>query len=216
MSLPGPLPPRQARSRAVLERLLAAAEAAIAERGTADLTVHQVAERAGVAAGTLYTRFRNKDALLRALAMASFERARRTADALLEDPRWRTLPPVERVHALVRMMVKSYRAKRGLLRAVHLYLRTHPDPAFQREAAARAHDLATRLIRLLRHDEAAAAGERAALVGFLVVDAAARETILFAEPPPSGAGPSDDELIALLSDLYCRQLGLESPVSQPR
>jgi AcrR family transcriptional regulator len=199
-----------------MERLLAAAEAVVAERGIANLTVHEVARRAGVAAGTLYTRFANKDALLRALAVAFFDRARRTADALLEDPRWRTLPPGEKVEALVRMMVKSYRAKRGLLRAVHLYVRTHPDAAFQREAAASAHDLAARLIRLLRHREIAPPpADRAALVGFLVLDAAARETVLFADPHP-GAGPSDDELIALLSDFYRGQLGLGWPTGRVR
>ncbi len=61
-----PRPPRQARSQASRDRLLAAVEQVIAERGVARLTVQDVARRAGLATGTLYTRFANKDALLRA------------------------------------------------------------------------------------------------------------------------------------------------------
>jgi hypothetical protein len=46
------------------------------------------------------------------------------------------------------------------------------------------------------------------LLGFLVVDAAAKETILFSEARPADLAVSDDELITLLSDVYYRQLGL--------
>src|SRR6185437_2531635 len=62
----------QPRSRATMGRLLAAVEEAIAERGVASLTVQEVARRAGLAAGTLYTRFAGKDALLRAFTIAFF------------------------------------------------------------------------------------------------------------------------------------------------
>src|SRR5690242_8232659 len=97
--LAAPPPPRQARSRASLGRLTAALEDVIAERGVANLTVHEVARRAGLAVGTLYTRFAGKDALLRAFTVAFFGRARRTADALLDDARWRALPPADLVAA---------------------------------------------------------------------------------------------------------------------
>ena len=195
-----------------MDRLLAAVEDTIAERGVASLTVQEVARRAGLAAGTLYTRFAGKDALLRAFTITFFARARRTADSLFEDQRWRALPARDLVTALVRVLVKSYRAKRGLLRALHLYVRTHPDSEFQRQAAAFNSDLVRRLTALLllrreaiRHP----APERATLVGFLIVDAAAKETILFSDARPPDLCVSDDELIDVLSTLYCRQLDLE-------
>jgi len=206
-----PPPPAQPRSRATMGRLLAAVEEAIAERGVASLTVQEVARRAGLAAGTLYTRFAGKDALLRAFTIAFFARARRTADSLFEDQRWRALPPRELVAALVRVLVKSYRVKRGLLRALHLYVRSHPDSEFQRQAAAFNGDLVRQLtaLLLLRRDAIRSpAPERAVVLGFLIVDAAAKETVLFSDARPPDLVISDDELIDLLSDVYCRQLAL--------
>ncbi|HEV8613650.1 MAG TPA: helix-turn-helix domain-containing protein, partial [Gemmatimonadales bacterium] len=63
-----------------MNRLFGAVEQVIAERGVADLTVQEVAARAGLAVGTLYTRFAGKDALLRAFTADFFGRARRTAE----------------------------------------------------------------------------------------------------------------------------------------
>jgi AcrR family transcriptional regulator len=195
-----------------MDRLLAAVEDSIAERGVATLTVQDVARRAGLAAGTLYTRFAGKDALLRAFTIAFFARARRTADTLFEDQRWRALPARNLVTALVRVLVKSYRAKRGLLRALHLYVRSHPDSEFQRQAAAFNSDLVGRLTALLllrREAIRNPAPERAALLGFLIVDAAAKESILFSDARPPDLAVSDDELIDVLANVYCRQLDLE-------
>jgi AcrR family transcriptional regulator len=215
-SIPTAGAPRQARSRASLDRLLAAVEQVIAERGVADLTVQEVARRAGLAAGTLYTRFEGKDALLRAFTVAFFARARRTADTLLDDARWRGLPPRALVEAIVRVLVKSYRAKRSLLRALYLYVRTHPDTAFQTEAAEFNSDFVRRLTSLLlRHRSAMThpAPDRAVLLGLLIVDAAAKETILFGDRRPPDLTVADDELAATLTRLYCDLLGLPGTAS---
>ena len=210
-----PRPPRQARSQASLDRLLAAVERVIAERGVARLTVQEVARRAGLATGTLYTRFENKDALLRTFTVAFFGRARRTADSLLDDTRWRAMAPAPLVAAIVRVLVKSYRAKRPLLRALYLYVRTHPDTEFQAEAAAFNGDFVRRLTGLLLQHRAAIthpSPERAVLIGLLIVDAAAKETILFGDGRPPDLSVADDELAATLTGLYCDLLGLvEAP-----
>jgi AcrR family transcriptional regulator len=207
-----PLPaPQQARSRAALGRLLGAVEGTIAERGVANLTVQEVAGRAGLAVGTLYTRFPGKDALLRAFTIAFFDRARRAADTLLDDARWRRLPPRELVGGVVRALVKSYRAKRGLLRALHLYVRGHSDTAFQAQAAAFNAEFVRRLtVLLLQHREAMAhpEPERGVLLGFLMVDAAAKEAILFDDARPPDFRVSDDELIETLTRAYSRLLDL--------
>lgn len=59
--------PTQARSRRSLERLLAAGLETLEEEGWDGFTIQAVADRAEVAAGTIYTRFANKQALLIAL-----------------------------------------------------------------------------------------------------------------------------------------------------
>lgn len=177
----------------------------------ADLTVQDVARRAGLATGTLYTRFQSKDALLRSFTVAFFARARRTADALFEDARWRGMAPRPLVEATVRVLIKSYRAKRSLLRALYLYVRTHPDTEFQAEAAAFNSDFVRRLTGLLLRHRAVMTHpdpERAVLLGLLVVDGAAKETILFGDRRPEDLVVSDEELASTLTALYSDLLGL--------
>lgn len=74
--------PSQARGRARVERLLAAAAAEIGERGYAEATMCAIATRAATAIGSLYQFYPNKEALAEAL------RARYAAAAA---PLWRAL-----------------------------------------------------------------------------------------------------------------------------
>ena len=60
-------PPRQARSRAALERLLASAEHVLVHDGIEEFTIIRVAEHAGVSVGGVYRRFANKEQLIDAV-----------------------------------------------------------------------------------------------------------------------------------------------------
>lgn len=62
--------PRQARSRARLAQILAAADAILAEEGVEGLTVRRIAERAGVPVGSLYQFFPDKGSVVDAVARA--------------------------------------------------------------------------------------------------------------------------------------------------
>ncbi len=59
--------PKQRRSRELVERLLEATAATLAERGLDDTTTNHIAERAGVSIGSLYQYFPDKESLLEAL-----------------------------------------------------------------------------------------------------------------------------------------------------
>ncbi len=65
--------PRQARSRAMVGRLLVAARELLAESGWPLFTTNAVAARAGVDIASLYQYFPNKEALLYALARQAME-----------------------------------------------------------------------------------------------------------------------------------------------
>src|SRR6185295_14360384 len=60
------------------QEILAAAESVFIEQGLAGASMSQIAERAGVAVGTLYNRFKDREALLQALI------AQRRAELLAE------------------------------------------------------------------------------------------------------------------------------------
>ena len=60
-------PPRQARSRAALQRILVAAGEVLAETGADDFTMAAVADRAGLSIGAIYRRFEGKEQLLHAV-----------------------------------------------------------------------------------------------------------------------------------------------------
>ncbi len=60
-------PPRQARSRAALQRLLTAAEDVLVNDGFDSFTIAAVAEHAGVSVGGVYRRFASKEQLIEAV-----------------------------------------------------------------------------------------------------------------------------------------------------
>jgi AcrR family transcriptional regulator len=59
--------PRQQRSQASFERMIAAAEALLRERGNDDFTLQEVGKRGKVSIGSIYCRFDSKDDLIRAV-----------------------------------------------------------------------------------------------------------------------------------------------------
>jgi AcrR family transcriptional regulator len=60
--------PQQDRSRATVDKILAAADAAISARGSGPVTTTQIAAAAGVSVGALYRFFPDKQAIVAALA----------------------------------------------------------------------------------------------------------------------------------------------------
>src|SRR5947199_2339203 len=78
---------RRADSLANHARILAAARSLLAERGL-DLEVDEVAVRAGVGVGTLYSHFASRDNLVRAVLAQTLDEAmgRFRAAAAIEDP----------------------------------------------------------------------------------------------------------------------------------
>lgn len=59
--------PQQGRSKASLERMLAAARELMLERGNEEFTLQEVSQRGSVSIGSIYLRFESKDNLVRAV-----------------------------------------------------------------------------------------------------------------------------------------------------
>ena len=70
-----PRPPSQKRSRESLRRMLDAAELVIAKHGIEGATLPRIATKARIAPTNVYRRFRNKEALIRAVFQRLTERS---------------------------------------------------------------------------------------------------------------------------------------------
>jgi AcrR family transcriptional regulator len=93
--------PSQARSRALVERIVSAAARVFDERGFAAATTNHVAEEAGVSIGSLYQYFEGKDDLLVALAARHVEEALPAVRARLAELDRARLPLEASLRALL-------------------------------------------------------------------------------------------------------------------
>jgi AcrR family transcriptional regulator len=91
------------------QKLLAAAAAAFAERGTDDVSLEEIARRAGVGIGTLYRHFPTRQALLEAVYRDQVEALRARAGELIAS-----LPPADALAGWLRELIEFGRTKRML------------------------------------------------------------------------------------------------------
>ncbi|HEX2321464.1 MAG TPA: helix-turn-helix domain-containing protein [Streptosporangiaceae bacterium] len=95
------------------EKLLTAAAEAFAEHGADDVSLEEIAKRAGVGIGTLYRHFPNRQALLEAVYRDQVEALRARAEELVA-----TKPPAEALATWLRDLVDFGRTKRMLTSAM--------------------------------------------------------------------------------------------------
>jgi AcrR family transcriptional regulator len=135
--------PKQARAEATMHRLLDAAEALIQDKGLGDVSVPDIVARAGSSVGGFYARFKDKDALLRALEERFLGEMRDLLDELASPARWADAPLPEIVRAGVEALLAVFRERRPLLTAfmVRAGQGSGPDLEqvldFRREVSAR-------------------------------------------------------------------------------
>ena len=108
--------PLQERSRLTLDRILGAAEKMLEESTLEEASVATIVERAGASIGSFYARFPDKEALVEALLDRYHAHVGEMFDAFAGDRRWEAADLRMRVEALVRLVVKVCRQRRGLLR----------------------------------------------------------------------------------------------------
>ena len=206
---------RQARSQETVERLLESAEALIADKGFDDVTVAEIAQRAGLSVGAVYARFRDKMGVLHCLQDRFVEEAHLTTDAALDPERWQGASVPEIVEELIAFLVELHRERRGVMR--ELLVRTRSDPSMiQRKEGLVAH-LSRRLRALLlgrpgsiQHPDPPAAVS----FGLRLVLGTLEQAILFGDLGVYGIPASDEQLAAELARAFTGYLGVE-PRSAP-
>lgn len=95
------------------EKLLAAAASAFAERGADDVSLEEIAKRAGVGIGTFYRHFPTRQALLETMYLDQVQALGTLAEQLL-----RTESPAEALAAWMRALVAFTKTKRSLSAAL--------------------------------------------------------------------------------------------------
>jgi AcrR family transcriptional regulator len=98
--------PRQERSRATVDTILAATARVLVKRGYDDLTTNAVAAAAGVSIGSLYQYFPNKNALVAALIERHIEDM--NASVLAELARVAQLPFAEAARCVVELTIRAH------------------------------------------------------------------------------------------------------------
>jgi AcrR family transcriptional regulator len=215
----GEHPPRQARSRETLRRLLDAAEAVIGRHGLDGATLPRIARAADVSTANVYRRFRDKDALIAAVFRRFSEMTAEDAEQPLDTEALRKLGLETLVRQWTAALVGAYRARPGLIRATVEYSRRHPEaPFIRRQAALEARNfdkMATALLLFrgrIRHPDPAFAVRWAMLTAGAVL----RDRLLF---DPAGrleslAPASDERLREELARTILRYLDVP-PIPRP-
>lgn len=124
----GPAEPVQARSRKTMNRILDAAEALLAQSSIDRIGIAEITAKAGVAAGSFYTRFTDKEDLLAHLFQRYLDDLREVAKKL--EPQLRAEPSLSRrLELVIEAVTGLFAMRRGVLRSVLMKLRH--DPGYQ-------------------------------------------------------------------------------------
>jgi len=104
--LPGLRPPRQARSRRTLERLVQAALELMGEKGVGGTSVQEIVDRAGSSVGSFYARFQGKQDLVDYLRVRVWDEALERWRAVRTQAPWDDLSTPEVIEASVRLIAQ--------------------------------------------------------------------------------------------------------------
>ncbi len=205
--------PFQERSRASMERMLAAAAEILETKNFDTLSVNEVVEKAGTSVGAFYGRFADKEALLQALDERFFSEFEEGIEELMEPSRWRERSLDFVVLDVTRFLVGTYGRNRGLLRSLNLKARLSGDERFRKRENRAWNELFPLLQRtfLERGNEIGHPDPRLATrLGFQQLFFGMREILLW--EPLRGSQPYDPELlICELSRSFLSYLGVKTP-----
>lgn len=190
-------PPRQARSRARMERVLQATLALLEEKEFDDIQMAEIAARANVSVGTIYTRFPSKDGLL---AYVAGIRVAGEADEKVEELLSASRAGNDSRRAFLRDyfigVLKVFRKHRRVLAPLSLMIRSGRDPELNRMMRRSNERIHARVCSAILHGNNDITHEHprtAANLTLVWVAAALRERGLFDEPLSALANIEDDE-----------------------
>ncbi|MBL8556770.1 MAG: TetR/AcrR family transcriptional regulator [Phenylobacterium sp.] len=205
----GVIPANQARSREAQARLIKAGEQVFAKKGYDEAHVTDIAAAAGCSIGSFYRRFRDKEALFRALALQFGERTHENFDRFFAMPQWREAPSAEVIHVLVENTARRIQRHPGFFRA--LFQRTLAGAGqLYRPALLAADEYSGRKLAdfLRARDEGGENVEEACIMGLRTVQAALIHRVLHEQNPAYSVPTFAVDSLAQMLTLY---LGVTPP-----
>jgi len=126
-------PPQQQRSRETLTALITTTITVLGAGGLEGCTLPRIAAEANLAAASVYRRFPDKDALLRAAFLHVLQQNAKIARPQLEKLLLRKSLEAT-VEAIVADLLRQYRQHPRLMRSLSLFLESHSGTTFALEA----------------------------------------------------------------------------------
>lgn len=211
--------PQQARSQRTLDALLDATEALLENRLFQDISINEIIARADSSAGSFYSRFNDKQALLHALHERFIQRSLEKIEMLqfaasefkkLEQDQ----PDLDHGRVLaqwvVEALVRNLQRNRGLLRAVAIESFRNPrfvERAFEVMASTR--EWVANLLRPYRNKQSVEEFDANVEIALRMV-IATLDQLLFIPPSANMLLVSEDNaLVETLTRAFVRQLRME-------
>lgn len=203
--------PRQERSQKTLDRLVEACEGLLRDKPFERVSVLELAKRGRSSVGAFYGRFGGKDELLDFIDSRGEKEILERWDDYFSPEKWRGVPAEEIVGHFVRFWVASHRARKGVLRALFLRLRSRPTP----ESLARTRRLNRSVVLGMRtllqerkreivHPDL----DLAIPLGLVMVAASIREWVVFEDLKLYPRAPDDEALAEELTRAFTAYLGI--------
>lgn len=201
--------PMQQRSQQTLERILEAAEERIGEVGFDKATVADIAKLADSSVGSFYTRFKDKDALLRVLLDRFVEEVSVTIDSSLRPELWTEASFEFVCQRLIHFMMRMMRQRALLIKAIARVTMQDPELGAFREQLIERTDVGLRSLLEARSERIGCANPEDALrvVSWMCIHLFEASVVQETNYP---AGMSADQCEAELCNMILSYLRIES------
>ncbi len=205
------LKPQQTRSQDTHERLCVAAEELLDDKPFDQISVEEIATRAGSSVGGFYARFADKEALFGYLNERYNQELRETVVEMFAAERWRGVGLADRVHALSKFCIPVVRSHRGLFRSILFRLseaEQHVQADIRNDIIDGIRDSLLECADEMTHPDPALATR----LGFFAMIAAIHELVLFdASPRSRSVNVTDDVLAHELAVAFLAYVGACPP-----
>ncbi|HSE43287.1 MAG TPA: TetR/AcrR family transcriptional regulator [Acidobacteriota bacterium] len=204
--------PKQDRSEQTSDRILTAALDLFSQKTFAEVSVIEIARKAGVSVGGFYARFESKEALLNWFDEQLLDRERVLRTSQFDESNWKDATIEEVIHAYLTRGAAYLRKYRSLISRIALNIRSTTESqqlTRAREFNEAVHAPFLKLLSARKDQICHPDPEFAIRFALMAVTAAMREQILFGDLRLNPVQTSDTKLIQECTRMFLNYLGVK-------